>query len=137
MHKIIGSQCRTARSLLKWNVYDLTNHLGSISSRRIQDFEKGSTQLLGWENEDLMRLFTKNGIEFKSEKVMYKSLAQRRKESDVMRGDAEQVEAQLAEEVAKAAQEAVDKEAVPQDGAENAAEKDKTQAPDKAGKIDE
>ncbi len=70
LHKLTGKECRTARSLLKWNVQDLANRTHNVSPRRINDFERGLTPLLGWENTELVTAFTDAKIVFTSQKVM-------------------------------------------------------------------
>jgi hypothetical protein len=67
MHKLTGKQCRTARSLLKWNVYDLATHVNSIPPRRIESFEKGVVHIVEWENDEMVQAFRNEGIVFNSD----------------------------------------------------------------------
>jgi len=67
MHKLSGKQCKMARSLLKWNIYDLANHVKGILPKRIDSFEHSMVHLIEWENDEMVRAFKKQGILFKSD----------------------------------------------------------------------
>lgn len=65
MKRITGKQCKTARSLLKWNLHDLAARVKAILPRRIDSFEHGVVHLMEWEYAELLRVFVKAGIHFK------------------------------------------------------------------------
>ena len=61
---LTARQCRSARGLLKWNIHDLASRT-SVLHKRIESFERGSIKLHKPENEEIIKLFQKQGIEFK------------------------------------------------------------------------
>jgi hypothetical protein len=63
--RITSKQCKGARALLKWNIYDLAQRLKNIPPRRIESFEKDKVHILDWENKELVTAFRKAGIIFK------------------------------------------------------------------------
>jgi hypothetical protein len=67
MHKITGKQCKTARSLLKWNVNDLSSRLRSVPAKRIESFERGIVHIQEWENDEIVKAMRKEGVEFRSD----------------------------------------------------------------------
>lgn len=66
MLKITGKQSKAARGLLKWNVHDLTSRC-TVQGRRIESFERGTIQLQMPENDELVRAYKAEGIEFKGD----------------------------------------------------------------------
>lgn len=64
MQKLTGKQSKSARSLLKWNLHDLSNRIQSIVPKRIDSFEHGRVHLLQWENNELVKIYKKAGIIF-------------------------------------------------------------------------
>lgn len=90
MHKITAKQCRTARSLLKWNVYDLSTRVKDIPPKRIESFERGTVHILEWEIEQLVTVLTKAGIVFRPDlEVELKKGAEyiRQQDLNTVRGD--------------------------------------------------
>lgn len=67
MHKLTGKQCRQARALLKWNVYDLSSRVSGINARRIESYERGMVHIAEWENDEMVSAFRKEGIQFNSD----------------------------------------------------------------------
>lgn len=67
MHKLTGKQCKVARGLLKWNVYDLANHVSRIDAKRIESYERGNAHLAEWENDELVKAFRKEGVRFNND----------------------------------------------------------------------
>lgn len=67
MHKLTGKQCRQARALLKWNLYDLANHLNGINPRRIESFERGMVHVAEWENDEMVNAFRDQGVLFNAD----------------------------------------------------------------------
>lgn len=67
MHKLTGKQCRQARGLLKWNVYDLSSHVSGINAKRIESYERGMVHIAEWENDEMVTAFRKAGIQFNDE----------------------------------------------------------------------
>jgi hypothetical protein len=65
--KVTPKQCKTARSLLKWNVHDLANVVKGVPAKRIESFEQGTVHLAEWENDQIMRALKKAGIAFKAD----------------------------------------------------------------------
>ena len=63
---ITPKQCRASRSLLKWNIQDLTARTG-IPTKRIDSFEKGIVHLYQNENLEIMETLKKEGVEFLSD----------------------------------------------------------------------
>lgn len=66
MIKITGQQCKAARGLLKWNIHDLS-HRCHMPPRRIESFERGILQLQLPENDELVKIYKEQGIEFKGD----------------------------------------------------------------------
>lgn len=64
--KLSPRQCRTARSLLKWNYHDLSSKSG-VAPKRIEEFERATLHLQKSENDELVDTFHKQGIEFKAD----------------------------------------------------------------------
>ena len=67
MLRLTGKQSKSARSLLKWNLYDLGNRVKGVVPKRIGSFEHGLVHLMEWENDELVRAFKKAGILFKGD----------------------------------------------------------------------
>lgn len=67
MHKLTGKQCKQARALLKWNVYDLASRVNGINPRRIESYERGMVHIVEWENDEMVTAFRKEGIHFSAE----------------------------------------------------------------------
>lgn len=67
MHKLTGKQCKQARALLKWNVYDLASRVNGINPRRIESYERGMVHMAEWENDEMVSAFRKEGIQFNAE----------------------------------------------------------------------
>lgn len=67
MHKLTGKQCKQARALLKWNVYDLASRVNGINPRRIESYERGMVHMAEWENDEMVTAFRKEGIQFNAE----------------------------------------------------------------------
>lgn len=67
MHKLTGKQCKQARGLLKWNVYDLSSHVNGINPKRIESFERGMVHIAEWENDEMVKAFRKEGVAFNAE----------------------------------------------------------------------
>ncbi|MAR56817.1 MAG: hypothetical protein CMM93_06515 [Rickettsiales bacterium] len=63
---ISAKQCRKARSLLKWNIPDLSNKTG-LQPDRLDKFERNLIRLMGPEFKDLIKALEDNGIEFKAD----------------------------------------------------------------------
>ena len=63
MKRITGKQSKTARSLLKWNPYDLASRT-HVHIKRIDSFERGFFQLHQGEMDEVMRVFNEGGIVF-------------------------------------------------------------------------
>lgn len=61
--QITSNQCRKARSLLKWNIHDVVSKC-NVSPPRLERFERASIRLTRPENEELVKLFIKHGIQF-------------------------------------------------------------------------
>lgn len=61
--KLNGKQSQKARALLKWNLYDLASRTRILHSR-LASFEKGHYHLHQGENDELVKVFKKAGIEF-------------------------------------------------------------------------
>jgi len=64
--RITSKQCKSARSLLKWNIHDLASRT-NVLSKRIDNFEKGMCHLHQPENDDIVRVYVEAGIEFRSD----------------------------------------------------------------------
>lgn len=64
--KLTGKQSRAARGLLKWNLHDLATRVRT-PVKRIESFEKGVIHLQKYENEELIDIFKKHGIEFRGD----------------------------------------------------------------------
>lgn len=62
-HTITPKQSMKARSLLKWNVYDVVSKC-NLSPVRLERFERASLRLSRPENDELYRLYTKFGLIF-------------------------------------------------------------------------
>ncbi len=67
MHKLTGKQCKQARALLKWNVYDLASRVNGINPKRIESYERGMVHTAEWENDEMVTAFRKEGIQFNAE----------------------------------------------------------------------
>lgn len=67
MHKLTGKQCRTARGLLKWNIYDLANRINGVNPKRIDSFERGMVHIAEWENDEMVTAFRKEGVTFNAD----------------------------------------------------------------------
>ena len=61
--KITARQCKTARGMVHWNIYDLTNACG-VQPKRIDDFERGLQHLLPYEYHEIIKAFHLEGIAF-------------------------------------------------------------------------
>lgn len=62
---LTAQQCKRARSLLKWNLQDLANHT-RLKVNTLDAFEHGKSKLQRPENEEVVKTFKKEGIDFKS-----------------------------------------------------------------------
>lgn len=60
-----AQQCKRARSLLKWNLQDLANQT-RLKFSTLDAFERGKGKLQRPENEEVVKTFKKEGIDFKS-----------------------------------------------------------------------
>jgi len=67
VHKLTGKQCKQARALLKWNVYDLASRVNGINPKRIESYERGMVHMAEWENDEMVTAFRKEGIQFNAE----------------------------------------------------------------------
>lgn len=67
MHKLTGKQCKMARALLKWNIYDLVTRLNAISPKRIDSYERGLVHIAEWENDEILKAFRKEGVQFNTD----------------------------------------------------------------------
>lgn len=61
--KISARQCKIARGMVHWNIYDLTNACG-VLPKRIDDFERGLQHLLPYEYHEIIKAFHLEGIAF-------------------------------------------------------------------------
>lgn len=61
--QINAKQSRKARSLLKWNVHDVISKC-AIRVQRFDNFERGSIRLTRPENDELVKLYSDQGIRF-------------------------------------------------------------------------
>lgn len=61
--QITSRQCKQARSLLKWNIQDLSNK-SKIAPRQIERFEKNLARLTQTENASMVKTLESEGIEF-------------------------------------------------------------------------
>lgn len=61
--KITARQCKIARGMIQWNIYDLTNASGVIP-KRIDDFERGLQHLLPYEYHEIIKAFHLEGLAF-------------------------------------------------------------------------
>lgn len=59
--QISSKQCKRARSLLHWNIQDISSRC-NISRVRLEQFERGDVPLTRIESDLLFKVFTKNGI---------------------------------------------------------------------------
>lgn len=59
--QLSAKQSKRARSLLHWNVQDISSRC-NITRVRIEQFERGDVPLTRIENELLLKVFIKNGI---------------------------------------------------------------------------
>lgn len=60
---ITSRQCKIARDLLKWNIYDLSNRT-NIPPKHLERFERNLTRLTMPENSEVKRIYEKNGLIF-------------------------------------------------------------------------
>ena len=70
MKQITSRQCRTARSLLKWNIHDLAART-RVPFRTIDLFEKNLKRIQRHESEELINVFTQSGVIFQSDFEVY------------------------------------------------------------------
>lgn len=61
--KITPRQCKIARGLIHWNIYDLSNNCG-IQAKRLDSFEKSLLHLVPYEFFEIVRAFKMEGVEF-------------------------------------------------------------------------
>ncbi len=62
-HPLTAKQSKRARSLLKWNIQDVVSR-SAIIKKRLEQFEHSQLTLMKSENDDLVKLYTKQGIAF-------------------------------------------------------------------------
>ncbi|MFZ4124542.1 MAG: hypothetical protein ACOYJ2_00530 [Rickettsiales bacterium] len=60
---ISTKQCKRARALLKWNPLDLASRT-RIPIRHLEKFERNQARLTKPENDDIVKVFERHGIEF-------------------------------------------------------------------------
>lgn len=60
-NQLNSKQCKRARSLLHWNIQDISNRC-NISRVRLEQFERGDVPLTRLESDLLLKVFIKNGI---------------------------------------------------------------------------
>lgn len=60
---ISTKQCKRARALLKWNPLDLASRT-RIPIRHLEKFERNQTRLTKPENDEIVKVFERYGIEF-------------------------------------------------------------------------
>lgn len=60
---ITARQCKQARSLLKWNLHDITSKT-NIPAKQLERFERSLTRLTMPESKEVITVFEKHGIVF-------------------------------------------------------------------------
>ncbi|MBN8542671.1 MAG: hypothetical protein J0M34_00210 [Alphaproteobacteria bacterium] len=60
---ISTKQCKRARALLKWNPLDLASRT-RIPIRHLEKFERNQARLTKPENDEIVKVFDRHGIEF-------------------------------------------------------------------------
>jgi hypothetical protein len=63
---ISTKQCKRARALLKWNPTDLASRT-HIPVRHLEKFERNQVRLTKPENDEVVKVFERHGIEFLSD----------------------------------------------------------------------
>lgn len=59
--QVSSKQCKRARSLLHWNIQDISSRC-NITRVRLEQFERGDVPLTRIESDLLLKVFTKNGV---------------------------------------------------------------------------
>lgn len=114
---ISTKQCKRARAVLKWNPTDLASRT-HIPVRHLEKFERNQVRLTKPENDEVVKVFERHGVEFLADgdvtysgnlKEDYHYSDKEFKHYDMDNESAESVEAKEAEEAARKTKEEEEK----------------------------